>query len=140
MTTDDGELFDVDVPVWGYLTLFPALVLNGLMLGAMGLFLSSAIKRLENFAGIMNFVIFPMFFLSSALYPLWKIGESSPLLKQICELNPFTYAVESIRFALYQQFNETAFFITVMAGALFLLLAVRGYNPAKGMAQRKGQP
>ena len=37
------------------------------MLGSLGMFLSSAIKQLENFAGVMNFVIFPMFFASSAL-------------------------------------------------------------------------
>ena len=42
----------------------------------------------------MNFVIFPMFFASSALYPLWRIRESSPLLYEICRLNPFTYAVD----------------------------------------------
>ena len=28
----------------------------------------------------MNFVIFPMFFASSALYPLWRMQEGSPLL------------------------------------------------------------
>ena len=44
-----------------------------LMLGALGLLLSVHIKQLENFAGTMNFVIFPMFFLSTALYPLWKL-------------------------------------------------------------------
>jgi ABC-2 type transport system permease protein len=32
------------------------------MLGSLGLLLSSLIKQLENFAGVMNFVIFPMFF------------------------------------------------------------------------------
>ena len=67
------------------------------MLGAMGLFLSSAIRQLENFAGVMNFVIFPMFFASSALYPLWRMRESSVLLHDICAMNPFTHAVELIR-------------------------------------------
>ncbi len=33
-------------------------------------------SQLENFAGTMNFVIFPMYFLSTALYPLWKLQES----------------------------------------------------------------
>jgi ABC-2 type transport system permease protein len=47
------------------------------MLGAAGLFISAWVKQLENFAGVMNFVIFPMFFLSSALYPLWKMQEAS---------------------------------------------------------------
>ena len=49
----------------------------------------------------MNFVIFPMFFASSALYPLWRVQEASLPLYYICSLNPFTHAVELIRFALY---------------------------------------
>ena len=65
------------MPLMGYVAVFPALVLAGLMLGALGLFLSSLISQLENFAGVMNFVIFPMFFLSTALYPLWKMREAS---------------------------------------------------------------
>ncbi|MBW8718393.1 MAG: ABC transporter permease [Variovorax paradoxus] len=53
-----------------------ALAAGALMLGALGLLLSVHIKQLENFAGTMNFVIFPMYFLSTALYPLWKLQES----------------------------------------------------------------
>ena len=63
-------LFGVQAPGLGYLTVLPVLIIAGLMLGALGLLLSSAIRQIENFAGIMNFVIFPMFFVSSALYPL----------------------------------------------------------------------
>src|SRR6195952_5091906 len=63
-------LWGIEPPAWGYVTVLPALVLSGLMLGALGMLLSSAIKQLENFAGVMNFVIFPMFFASSALYPI----------------------------------------------------------------------
>ena len=59
----------------GLYLLLPALILSGLMLGALGMLISSGIKQLENFAGVMNFVIFPMFFASSALYPLWRIRE-----------------------------------------------------------------
>ena len=36
---------------WNYLTVLPALALAGLMLGALGMLLSSLIKQLENFAG-----------------------------------------------------------------------------------------
>ena len=64
--------------------MLPALVLSGLMLGALGMLLSSLIKQLENFAGVMNFVIFPMFFASSALYPLWRVKESGPWLYWVC--------------------------------------------------------
>ncbi len=123
--------WEVRPPPVGYLSLLPMLFLSGLMLGSLGLFLSSVIKRLENFAGIMNFIIFPMFFTSSALYPLWRIKESSVLLHDICYYNPFTYAVELIRFALYARLNVTAFIIVVATTLFFVVLAIYGYNPAR---------
>ena len=36
-----------------------------------------------------------------ALYPLWRVLEGSPLLYYVCAFNPFTHAVEWMRFALY---------------------------------------
>ena len=129
--------FGITMPAIGYVTVLPALIGAGVMLGALGLLLSSFIKQLENFAGVMNFVIFPMFFLSSALYPLWKMAESSELLYAICALNPFTQAVELIRFALYGQFNGIALFWTLIGAGTFTLLALWGYNPARtGLAKR----
>ena len=131
-------LYGVETPPIGYIHLLPALVLSGLMLGALGLLLSSFIEQLENFAGVMNFVIFPMFFLSTALYPLWKLQESSALLHTLAQYNPFSQAVELIRFALYGQFNAYAYVYTLTGLALFLSAAVIGYNPSKGMMQKKG--
>jgi ABC-2 type transport system permease protein len=121
----------------GYLWVLPALVLSGLMLGALGMLLSSFINQLENFAGVMNFVIFPMFFLSSALYPLWKMQESSELLFTLAKYNPFTQAVELIRFALYGKLQEDALLYTAVSFVIFLLLAIWGYNPSKGLMPGK---
>ena len=84
----------------------------------------------------MNFVIFPMFFASSALYPLWHVKEASLLLYDICEINPFTHAVELIRFALYGQLESTSAIVFVVTTAIFLTLAVYGYDPAKGLMAR----
>ena len=132
--------WEIEPPLLGYLTVLPALVLSGLMLGSLGLLLSSVIRQLENFAGVMNFVIFPMFFLSSALYPLWRMRESSPMLYEICNWNPFTYAVEVIRFALYVQVNWTALLVTVGCTITFMSLAIFAYNPSKGLIARRGGP
>ncbi|MEM7222835.1 MAG: ABC transporter permease [Pseudomonadota bacterium] len=132
--------WEVEPPLIGYLTLLPALVLSGLMLGALGLLLSSFIKQLENFAGVMNFVIFPMFFASSALYPLWRIKESSLELYWICAYNPFTYAVELIRFALYGRVNWEAVGVVGLCTIVFMALAIQGYNPARGLIARRGGP
>ncbi len=130
--------YDIQAPWQGYLWVLPALMLSGLMLGALGLLLSSFIKQLENFAGVMNFVIFPMFFMSTALYPLWKLKESSILLHHLAQYNPFSQAVELIRFALYGQFNLQAFIYTLTAFIVFMVIAIIGYNPSKGMMTRKG--
>ncbi|MEM7021036.1 MAG: ABC transporter permease [Pseudomonadota bacterium] len=131
--------FDIRAPAMGYLFVFPALMIGGLMLGALGLLLSSFIRQLENFAGIMNFIIFPMFFASSALYPLWRVKESSLLLYQISYANPFTQAVELIRFALYGELQTTALAYVLFWTILFLLIAFYGYNPARGFMARTGK-
>lgn len=132
-----ARLFGIDLPGTGYLLLLPALVINGLMLGALGMLLSSLIRQLENFAGIMNFVIFPMFFLSSALYPLWRLRESSEILYRLCLFNPFSHAVEMIRFTLYGKVNLISSGVVLGALAVFLALAMYGYDPARGMLMRR---
>ena len=132
-----AEIVLVDLPLAGLVLMAPVLLVTGLMLGALGMVLSSTIRQLENFAGIMNFVIFPMFFLSSALYPLWKMKEASNFIYDICMLNPFTYAVESLRFALYLDVNAEAILIVLACLLVFFVLAIWGYNPKKGMMRRR---
>jgi ABC-2 type transport system permease protein len=85
----------------------------------------------------MNFVIFPMYFASSALYPLWRIQESSPLLYKICLANPFTYAVELIRFAFYGQVEWLSLGVVAGCMVLFLAGAIIAYDPSRGLISRK---
>ncbi len=129
--------FDDAIPTLGYVTVLPALIANGVLLGGLGLLLSSLIRQLENFAGVMNFVVFPVFFLSTALYPLWKIREGSDLLADICALNPFTYGVELVRFAFYGQLDPVSAAVVVVAGAVLLGCAIVGYSPSRGLIRRK---
>jgi len=137
---DLANFWEVSLPLLGYIEVLPAMILTGLMLGALGLVLSSFIKQLENFAGVMNFVIFPMFFASSALNPLWRVKESSLWLYRIYSANPFTHAVELIRYAMYGKFNGLA--TGVVAGSLlvFMIAAVWGYDPGRGLIAKRGGP
>lgn len=110
-----------------------AWVVTALMLGALGLLLSVYIRQLENFAGTMNFVIFPMYFMSTALYPLWKLEESgAQWVYQIARFNPFTYAVEWIRFAIYDKDPGMAPWIVLGTLVLCFGLACWGYDPQRG--------
>jgi ABC-2 type transport system permease protein len=128
--------WDIEPPPIGYVTVLPALVLSGLMLGSLGMLISSGIRQLENFAGVMNFVIFPMFFASSALYPLWRVQEGSPMLYYACQLNPFTHAVELIRFALYAKINWMSLAVVAGCTAAFMMGAMLAYDPSRGLSRR----
>jgi ABC-2 type transport system permease protein len=134
------NFWDVDLPWLGYIEMLPAMILAGLMLGALGLVLSSFIKQLENFAGVMNFVIFPMFFASSALNPLWRVKESSLWLYRIYSVNPFSHAVELIRFSMYGKFNALSAAVVAGSLLLFMIAAVWGYDPGRGLIAKRGGP
>jgi ABC-2 type transport system permease protein len=117
----------------GMIWILPAMLLSGMMLGSIGLLITVYTRQIENFAGMMNFVIFPMFFMSSALYPLWKLEESGArLLHGIARLNPFTHAVELIRFAAYGQLNHVGLAVVAGVSLVAFALAVRGYDPNRG--------
>lgn len=132
------------LPVFGPQT--PMVVLSAvcaaLMLGSLGLLLSVHIKQLENFAGTMNFVIFPMYFLSTALYPLWKLEESGALwVYRAAQFNPFTHAVEWMRFALYGKDAGVSPYVVVGTLLICFALASWGYDPQRGfgaLAKRGG--
>jgi ABC-2 type transport system permease protein len=131
-------LAGVSLPWNGMLWLLPTLFAAALMLAAVGLALSVHVRQLENFAGIMNFVIFPMFFLSPALYPLWKFSEAeATTIHRIALANPFTYAVELIRFALYGQFNATAAAVVAVSLLACFSLAVAGYDRSRRRLKKR---
>lgn len=124
-------------PDFGWLTIFPAVVLIGLMLGAIGLLVSVYTPKIENFAGMMNFVVFPMFFISSALYPLWKLREAgADIIWWLSQANPFTYAVELVRFAAYGQLDWLSLGVVAGCTLVAFLLAARGYDPQAGAIRR----
>lgn len=73
------------------------LLLTAALSASFGMLIAVFSKSLDNFAVIMNFVIFPVFFLSGALYPL----EHLPYwLKLITLLNPFSYGVDLLKHSL----------------------------------------
>ncbi|MDH4561260.1 MULTISPECIES: ABC transporter permease [unclassified Pseudomonas] len=131
-------LYGVQPPPFGLLSALPALLLAALLLSALGLLLSNGIRQLENFAGVMNFVIFPLFFLSSALYPLWKMREASEWLYWLCALNPFSHAVEMVRFALYERFNGLATVVCLALTLFFAIAAMLSFNPQHAALRKSG--
>jgi PQQ-dependent catabolism-associated beta-propeller protein len=78
-------------------------------------------------------------FASSALYPLWLPQQSSPIVYVACRLNPFSYAVVLIRFALYVKLDWTSLAVVMVMKMLFTAGAIIAYDPARGLiARRRG--
>lgn len=80
---------------WGLLAI--ALPATSLACAAIGMVTASFSRTLDNFAGIMNFVIFPVFFLSGSLYP---VRDLPAVLHWIAAANPYTYGVDLLKHAL----------------------------------------
>ena len=60
----------------------------------LGLVFASKMRDIQGFSIVMNFVIFPLFFLSGALFPL----ENFPVwLRYISKIDPLTYGVDGLR-------------------------------------------
>ena len=125
---------------WAWLYVLPALIMTGMMLGALGLLLSVHIKQLENFAGTMTFVIFPMFFISPSLFPLWYLEESgADLVYWVANANPFTYGVQLVRYASEGQFYGLGALVVCGCTVAFLVGAIHGYDPQRGFMKRGPQ-
>ncbi len=64
---------------------------------SLGIAFAARMSDPHGFQLVMNFLIMPVFFLSGALFPLDKIPR---WLKILTQLNPLTYGVDGMRFAL----------------------------------------
>ena len=71
-----------------------------LALTSFGAGLASMVEDFQGFQGINNFIIFPLYFLSSALYPLTNAPE---FLRVASEINPLTYCVDALRYTMIHQ-------------------------------------
>jgi ABC-2 type transport system permease protein len=138
-----AALLGTPLPLFGphSLHVLAALLAGAFLFAALGLLLSVHIKQLENFAGTMNFVIFPMYFMSTALYPLWKLEESGARwVFEAARWNPFTHAVEWLRFALYGKDPGVAPWVVLGVLVACFVLACWGYDPQRGFGQLARRP
>lgn len=63
---------------------------------SLGMLIAAWARSIENFATLMNFVIFPVFFLSGSLYPVQQLPAA---LQIVASLNPYTYGVDLLKHA-----------------------------------------
>ena len=111
---------------WGIPLALLFLLITSIALVSLGLAIGSMLESLEGFQIVSAFVVFPLFFLSGALFP---VDNKLPLwLQSLVQLNPLTYAVDGVRGALLNV-NTFPFYIdfgviTFFAVTMFLLGSV----------------
>jgi ABC-2 type transport system permease protein len=76
-----------------------ALLLAAASSALLGLLVAARLRSVENFAGVINVVLFPLLFVSGALYPT---AGMPPALRLLAALNPVTYQVDLMRHAFGQ--------------------------------------
>jgi len=109
-----------------YPLLLVGILITALSCAALGILVAAFTRTLDNFAAIMNFVIFPVFFLSGALYPIAHLPLT---LKTAAMLNPFTYCADLLKHAMLAPLasgpaSELHIGFDLLASVAFTLLAV----------------
>jgi ABC-2 type transport system permease protein len=102
--------------------------LTALVFAALGTAIGSALKDMQGFQFIMNFLVMPIFFLSGALYPLRDLPA---LLTAATRLDPLSYGIDGLRGALigFAQFGMvTDAVVLATVAAVFLGLGAWSFS------------
>lgn len=92
-----GVLIGITYSPLGMIEVIVLVLLLSFTLTSLGLAIGSYMQSLEGFQLIASFVVFPLFFLSGALFPLDKLPQ---WLTIITSIDPATYAVDAMRIAV----------------------------------------
>jgi len=93
-----GILLGMKAPsLQGFLLSIVFMILIAATFIGLGLAFSSKMEDMSGFSLIMNFLIFPLFFLSGALFP---VSRFPGVIRDLAFLNPLTYGVDGLRYSL----------------------------------------
>src|SRR5262245_47820490 len=84
----------------GVLLGFVFMTLIAVVFAALGTIIGSALRDMQGFQLIMNFLVMPIFFLSGALFPLANLPVA---LAVATHLDPLSYGIDGLRGALIAQ-------------------------------------
>ena len=120
----------VSIHIVSILELFLFFLVLSFAISGLGLLIASLMKTTESFGVVMQVLIFPMFFLSGAFFPLTSIPG---WLSVISRINPLTYGVDAARqillgpqtpAAVLEKLSLYPIHIDILALAIFSLIVV----------------
>ena len=98
------------------------MILIALLFTAFGTAVASLLSDFQGFQLVMNFLVIPMYFLSSAIFPLYGVPRA---LKILATIDPLTYGIDGLRGAMTgSHFFHPATDLAVLTGCAVLLLLI----------------
>lgn len=102
---------------------FMVLISSGFV--AVGITIASVMTDVEGFQLIINFIIFPLFFLSNALFPVDRLPA---WLGDLVAVNPLSWGVGALRDLLvHQAFSNLVMPFVLLLGFDIIAILVAGY-------------
>jgi len=105
---------------WGMVGItFLAMLLLAISMVSFSSGVGAVVNDMQGFMAMTNFLVIPLFFLSSALFPLDNVPT---VMKVIASCNPLTYAVDAMRGSLINQSHFGLAIDFAVMGATAILL------------------
>ncbi len=105
------------------------LVLIAILFSALGTTIAARLDDMQGFPLIINFIIQPLFYLSGALFPLIGLPK---FLSVITKINPLSYGVDGMRYALVGTHAFSPFLsLSVLLVVIVLILGIGVYQFSK---------
>lgn len=107
----------------GFLVAFGFMALIGISFTAFGIAIASRMEDMQGFQLIMNFVIFPIFGFSGALFPISSLPSWATALTLF---DPLTYGVEGIRYGLTGVSQVNPLVSLIVLGSFAVVMTILG--------------
>jgi ABC-2 type transport system permease protein len=121
-----APLIGIKLSIFSILSTFAILFLIASVITSFGFSIAWQMDSFQAFHAIMMLILFPLWFLSGAFFPLDHLPK---LLEWLTRINPLTYALSLLRGALYEKgtFELPSFcislFVTISFGLVTFLIS-----------------
>lgn len=129
-----GAIFIMPIGIVQLAYLIPILLLTSFSIASLGLFMGANMRSEEGFALISNFVMWPMFFFSGALF---QVQNLPGVLRDVSLVDPITYAVDAIRAILIGNGAFPMYYDVGVLSAFAIIAGILGVIAFGNMQQVK---
>ena len=119
---------NIYINIYTILLSIVVIMLSGICFASFSMLIASIFKNVERFMSVIQIITMPIFFSSSALYPISLMPK---WLKVVAFLNPLTYSVEGLRLLLYKNSIDIGIPLAVLSFYSVVFLVFSAFSIKK---------